>query len=237
MRDQQQNDYRDESLNRRSFIRNLSLAALAATATGTGAAILIGKQKPGEVTFTSGPPSAPPIVNNLPPVQSAPAVQSAQTALQTHQDAGQVLARLAESQAENMRLQAALDAAQRELDSLRATNNNTNTMTEDLSRQLAGATEKIGVLSGLVALFEQLDAVDVTDSIQTGLDNVSGSIADLIRGTPTLSEGIAAGQQALADVDAPFNWPVAPGKSAERDLSAVRPTSSKEVYFEEVLCL
>lgn len=202
MRDQKQPDYRDESLDRRSFIRNLGLAALAATAAGTGAAILVGKQKPGEVIFTSGPPPAPPIVNNLPPVQSAPAVQSAQAALQAHEDASQVLARLAESQAENMRLQAALDAAQRELDSLRAANSNTNTMTEDLSRQLAGATEKIGVLSGLVALYEQLDAVDVTDSIQAGLDNVSGTIADLINGTPTLSEGITAGQQALAEVDA-----------------------------------
>jgi galactose mutarotase-like enzyme len=36
---------------------------------------------------------------------------------------------------------------------------------------------------------------------------------------------------ALADFDAPFNWPLAPGKSAETDLRAVRPASSKEVYF------
>jgi hypothetical protein len=75
-------------------------------------------------------------------------------------------------------------------------------MSEELSKQLAGATEQIGVLSGLVALYEQLDAADVTDSIQAGIDTVSGTIAGLIDGTPSLSQGIAAGQQALADVDA-----------------------------------
>ena len=48
---------------------------------------------------------------------------------QAHQDAAQVLARLAESQAENMRLQAALDAAQRELDSLRAANSDSSAVT------------------------------------------------------------------------------------------------------------
>jgi hypothetical protein len=201
MRGQQQNNYQDEGINRRSFLRNLSLAALAAGAAGTGAAILAGKQKPGEVVFTSGPSSVP-IVNNLPPVQAVPAVQAAQTAVQAHEDAGQMLARLAETQAENMRLQAALDAAQRELDSLHAANGNSSGMTEELSRQLAGATEQIGILSGLVALYEELDAVDISDSIQAGIDTVSGTIAGLIDGTPTLSAGIAVGQQALADVDA-----------------------------------
>jgi hypothetical protein len=201
MREEQQEEYQDEGVNRRSFIRNLSLAALAAGAAGTGAAMLAGRQK-SEVVFTSGPPSAPPVVNNLPPVQSIPAVQSAQTAVQAHEDASQLLARLAESQAENMRLQASLDAAQRELDSLRTANNNGNAATEDLSMQLAEAAEQIGILGGLVALYEHLDAVDVTDSIQAGLDNVSDTITGLIDGTPTLSEGIAAGQQALADVDA-----------------------------------
>lgn len=198
MREEQQNEYQDDGVNRRSFIRNLSLAALAATAAGTGAAMLAGRQK-GEVVFKSGPPvSAQP----LPPVQSAPAVQSAQTAVQAHQDAAQMLARLAEAQAENMRLQASLDAAQRELDSLRLANSDRNAATQDLSLQLADANAQVGVLSGLVALYEQLDAVDVTDTIEAGLDTVSDTIAALLDGTPTLSEGIAMGQQALADVDA-----------------------------------
>ena len=195
---EQRNEYQDDGVNRRSFIRNLSLAALAATAAGTGAAMLAGRQK-GEVVFKSGPPD---IVQPLPPVQSVPAVQSAQTAVQAHEDAAQVLARLAEAQAENMRLQASLDAAQRELDSLRQAQSSGSAATQDLSMQLADANAQIGVLGGLVALYEQLDAVDVTDTIQDGLDSVTDTIAALLDGTPTLSQGIAMGQQALADVDA-----------------------------------
>ncbi len=188
----------DEGVNRRSFLRNLSLAALAATAAGTGAAILAGKQSAGEVVFTAGPPAAP----VASPVQAVPVVQSAQTAVQAHEGAAELLARLAESQAENMRLQANLDAARRELDSLRMASSDSSVATQDLSLQLAGANERIGLLAGLVAMYEQLDAVDVSDTIQAGIDTVSDTIADLIDNTPTLSEGIAAGQQALAEVDA-----------------------------------
>lgn len=200
MSEEQHEEYLEDGVNRRSFLRNLSLAALAATAAGTGAAVLAGRQN-GEVVFTSGPP-APPVVQNLPPAQSVPVVRSAQTAVQAHEDASQLLGRLAESQADNVRLQAALDAAQRELDSLRLANNDSGAATQDLSLRLAGAAEQIGILGGLVALYEQLDAVDVTDSVQAGMDTVSDTIAGLIDGTPTLSEGIAAGQEALADVDA-----------------------------------
>ncbi len=197
MSEEFQEEYQDDGVNRRAFLRNLSLAALAATAAGTGAAMLASRD--GEVVFSNAPPSAPAVAQPLPPI---PAVKSAQTAVQTQQDMAQLLGRLAESQAENMRLQAALDAAQRELSSLRLANSNGNVATEDLSMQLASANEQIGVLSGLIALYEQLDEVDVSDTIQAGIDSVSDTIASLIDGTPTLSEGIAMGQQALADVDA-----------------------------------
>ena len=42
MREEQQEEHQDEGVNRRSFIRNLSLAALAAGAAGTGAALAAG---------------------------------------------------------------------------------------------------------------------------------------------------------------------------------------------------
>jgi len=35
----------------------------------------------------------------------------------------------------------------------------------------------------------------------------------------------------LADVDAPFRWPMAPGKRCETDLRTIQPPSSQEVYF------
>lgn len=186
---------RDEQMtSRRNFMRNLAVAALAATTAGTSAALISKEWK--------STTAAPPIISELPAIPTAvPAVRSAQTIVTAQNDASELLARLAKSQAENMRLQAALDAAKRDFESLGVTNNGNRSATEDLSIQLAGATEQIGVLTGLVALYEQLEEVDVTETVQNGLAIVTNSINDLVDQTPALREGIELGQQALAEVE------------------------------------
>ena len=182
------------TVSRRNFMRNLAIAALAATTAGTGAALIRGEWQ--KTTFS------PPVIKELPTVPTAvPAVRSAQTVVTAQNDASELLARLAKSQAENMRLQAVLEAAQRDLESLVVTNGSNRSATEDLSIQLAGANEQIGILSGLVALYDQLDEVDVTETVQNGLAIVTDSINNLIDQTPVLSEGIELGHQALAEVE------------------------------------
>jgi hypothetical protein len=182
------------TVSRRNFMRNLAIATLAATTAGTGAALISGEWK--KTTVSS------PVIRDLPAVSTAvPAVRSAQTVVTAQNDASELLARLAESQAENMRLQAVLEATQRDLESLVVTNSSNRSATEDLSIQLAGANEQIGLLSGLVALYDQLDEVDVTETVQNGLAIVSESINNLVDQTPVLSEGIELGHQALAEVE------------------------------------
>ncbi len=184
----------EQAISRRNFMRNLGISILAATTAGTGAAMVsreLGKSS-----------TSVPVISELPPPPTAvPAVQSAQTVISAHNDAGELLQKLAASQAENMRLQTELQAARRDLESLSLTNSSNRSATEDLSLQLAGANEQIGILGGLVALYEQLDDVDVTDTIQNGMATVSESITDLLDQTPTLSEGVQIGQQALAEVE------------------------------------
>lgn len=190
----------EQSVSRRNFLRNMGIAVLAATTAGTTAAMLSKEMEKAALTspiITELPP--PPVA--LPAMPPVPAIQSAQSLVTAHNDAGELLERLAASQAENMRLQAALEAAQRDLDSLSLTNNSNRSATEELSLQLAGANEEIGILGGLVALYQQLDDVDVTDTIQSGMSAVSESIANLISQTPILSEGIQLGQQALTEVE------------------------------------
>jgi hypothetical protein len=191
------------SVSRRNFLRNLAISALAATTAGTTAAMLTQNLKKTTVSspVISQIPTVPTAELAAPAVPAVPAVQSAETVVRAHNDAGELLARLAESQAENMRLQAALEAAQHELDSLLVTNNSNRSATEELSLQLAGANEQIGVLGGLVALYEQLDDVDISDTVQTGMATVSESISELLNQTPALSEGIERGQQALTEVE------------------------------------
>lgn len=192
--------HEEQVISRRNFLRNLAIAAMAATTAGTSAALLSEKWKK--------PAAAPTIIREMPSIAgippaptSIPVVRSAQTVVNAQSDASELLARLAESQAENMRLQAALQAAQSELESLTVTNSSNRSATEELSIQLADATERIGLLGGLVALYEQLDQIDVSDTVQNGLNMVSESISDLIDQTPTLSEGIERGQQALSEVE------------------------------------
>lgn len=184
----------EQVVSRRNFMRNLAVAALAATTAGTSAAMLSKGLKKTSVSA--------PVITELPPIPtSVPVVRSAQTVVTAQNDASELLARLAQSQAENMRLQTALDAAQRDLESLVTTNNGNRASTEDLSVKLAGATAQIGVLGGLVSLYEQLDDIDVTETVQNGMATVSDSINELIDNTPVLSEGIELGQQALAEVE------------------------------------
>jgi hypothetical protein len=187
----------EQTVSRRNFIRNLAIAAMAATTAGTTAAMLSKEWNKSTVS-----PAVIREVPKIPPAPtSIPAVQSAQTVVTAQNDASELLARLAESQAENMRLQAALQAAQSDLESLAVTNNSNRSATEELSIQLADATERLGLLSGLVTLYEQLDEIDVTETVQNGLTTVSDSINELVDQTPALSEGIELGQQALAEVE------------------------------------
>ena len=91
----------ERAVSRRNFMRNLAISALAATTAGTSAA-LISKE-------WNKPAVSPPIISEFPSVPAAvPAVRSAQTVVTAQNDASELLARLAESQAENMQLQAAL---------------------------------------------------------------------------------------------------------------------------------
>lgn len=178
-----------ENIDRRRFIKGVALTAVAATATGAGAALLGGQKKD---ILTNVPA-------NLPP--AGPAAQTANTVISTHNDAAQLLARLAESQAENMRLQTALDATQRQLDSLQGADQNNQSQNEALHLELEKTTAQVGVMGGLVALYEQLDGIDVSDMLENGLTAVTGSITELIDHVPTLNEGVEAGQKALAEIE------------------------------------
>ena len=136
------------NVDRRGFLKAAVATAVAATATGAGAALVTNNAATQTAVLAT-------------PIPQPPVVQSAQNILAAHNDAADLLSRLASAQAENMRLQASLDAAQRQLSSLQTSNVDSNAASEALSVELASATEQIGVLSGLVALYEQLDEVDV----------------------------------------------------------------------------
>lgn len=172
-------------VNRRGFLKAAAVTAVAATTLGTGAAVLkqASQSAPTTITTVSAAPtlSVPPItVNNA---------------------SGEAFTQLAAVQADNVRLQAALDAANRQLTGLQQHDANAMTNNQSVQTELASANERVSVLAGLVTLYEQLDDVDLDTVLDNGLTAVNDSLFNLMDGIPTLEESLSAGQLALAEVE------------------------------------
>ncbi|MCB8984220.1 MAG: hypothetical protein H6659_10380 [Ardenticatenaceae bacterium] len=171
---------------RREFLRTAAMTTMAAAATGIGATVLARRT-------TAVAPPVP-----IAPVTVSPATQAV---LSSPDDLAELFRKLAAAQAENMRLQAELDAAQRSLQAMQATDGSQSAQAEALAAELAKKNEQISVLGGLVGLYEQLDDVDVSALVEEGLTAMSASLEGLVSKSPLLVEGVAAGQQALAELE------------------------------------
>jgi hypothetical protein len=181
------NEVKDDGISRRGFLKSVVATAALATAAGTGAAVLLDKTKTTTIT------TIPNVTTYIPPVSSLPAVANPAAANQT-------LAQLAAIQAENMQLRAALDAAERRVTALTQAQGSDPAF-DILQGQLTEANDRATILSGLVTLYEQLEAVDMETVVAAGLAAVGGPLTGLLDRIPTVQEGLAAGQQALAEFE------------------------------------
>lgn len=133
---------------------------------------------------------------------SLPAVRTAETAATASDEAADLMSRLASAQAENMRLRAELDAAQRRLEAMETAEGDTNQENELLQEELASANNRVNVLAGLVALYEELENGDLAEAVDEGLDSFGETVSGLVESLPSLEGGIAAGRQALDNLEA-----------------------------------
>lgn len=178
-----------ESVDRRGFLRAVAATAAAAAGVGSGAAILMRRGQQAPVTMT---------VDGPPPL---PVVSAAETATTASGEAAELLSRLASAQAENMRLRAELDAAQRRLGAMETANGDTGQENELLQEELAAANNRVNVLAGLVGLYEQLEDVNLLETIDEGIGSFGETISGLVESLPSLEGGIAAGRQALDNLE------------------------------------
>lgn len=168
----------EEQINRRKFLKGAAVTAVAATTVGSGAALL-NSQK-----------SQPPSSSGQP-----------LTAAIAKTDQTDLISQMAALQAENARLQADLELAQYRLATQETAVTETDTAVQTMSTKLDAANQHIGILAGLVALYEQLDDADVSSILEDGLESVSVVIADAVDNLPALSDGLAWGRQALTELD------------------------------------
>jgi hypothetical protein len=183
----------DEGINRRGFLKAAVATAALATATGAGAAILVNPEG-----FLPKPAAGSKVITAaaLPPVAYQPA------AAVIHTDSPEMLARLASAQAENVRLQAALEAAERRLLAFEATGQQNNALVESLRLQLGQAHNRVNVLAGLVALYDQLDNIDVASAIDGGVTAVGGVMRSFLEKAGQVAQGVIRGREALDQFEA-----------------------------------
>ncbi len=179
----------EDSIDRREFLKAIVVTAAAAGATGVGAAFLAQGQNPAPARLAVSPATGGPAGPAMPPAGAgAPA-------------GSETVGRLIQVQADNVRLKAELDAALRRLDALQAASGDSGTTIRSLQLELNDATVRLGILSGLVALYEQLESIDLTDLVDDGLGAVSGAVDALVDDLPALEDGLALGRRALAEFE------------------------------------
>lgn len=177
----------NNNLSRRGFLQTAVAAAAGAAAAGASAAFVLNNAGESAAIMPAAAPVAP--------------LTRAQTTMPVAQESADLFSQLVAAQADNMRLQAELAAAQRKIESLQ-TATGQGDMVQAMQQELNTAHNELGVLSGLVALYDQLDGLDVETLIDNGLNAVGETLGGLLDHLPTLSEGLDAGERALAELEA-----------------------------------
>lgn len=187
-----------DGVSRRNFLRFAGITVAAAAATGGGAAYLKRFEKAPVInTGVTGPPVYP----TAPPyATSAPIVSDIIPTLPA--GGGDVYTQLAASQAEVMQLRASNDQLMRDLASYQTAEGENRAQRDTLSLELDDARNRLGVLGGLVALYQQLDNADIGGLVEGGLGAVGEKLGELVGGAPALTTGLDAGQLALGQAEA-----------------------------------
>lgn len=173
----------DSGMDRRRFIKISGAAAITATAAGAAAALLRGSGGSSS-GGTSGDSLTDPVIAS-------------------HEYTGEVLeltGRLASVEAENVRLKSELQLVKNQLES-RVPSTTEKQLSENLHLQLESTTRQVGLLSGLLLLYEQMEALNLDDVVVEGINNVDGAMRDLVEAVPVVAEGILTGQLALDELE------------------------------------
>ncbi len=186
----EEQQYDEQSVDRRRFLKGIAVTAVAATATGVGAAHL------------SKQDDVPAVIATVPAVSSQPFSQPIIPPITANNNSQELWSMLADSQAENIRLQAALNSANSQVSGLQQQLSGGSQTNDQLTVELATASEQASLLAGLVALYEQLDEVDLPTVLDDGLTAVSDTITNWVDDIPTLDEGLLLAKESLDDLEA-----------------------------------
>jgi hypothetical protein len=183
------NSVRLSGIDRREFLKAAGLTAVVASTAGTAAAMLVEQNNK-----TLLPP---------PKIPTA-ALESSQTGHLSN-----LVSDLMTAQIENARLRTELQTAERKLElSTRSQDGQEGQVAKTLQSQLDESTsqndaltQRVTVLGGLLALYEQLESVDLSTIAEEGVSSVQELLGDIVDQVPTAQEGLLIGQQAMDQLE------------------------------------
>ena len=184
---------------RRGFLKAAVVTAAAATVAGGGTAIL--SKELGLTTGVTEPLVAVGSAETIPAILPASAIAPAVQTSVTSSNAGQLVSDLAAATGDNARLASDLNAAREKIALLEQSLSEQASQHTTTQLELDKQTKQMGVLGGLVALYEQLDQVDIGDLVADGLSQVGASISGLIDDIPSVQDGLTASRAILNNLE------------------------------------
>ena len=97
---------------------------------------------------------------------------------------------------------AELEAALGRVDALSSELEASKTRTAELEAQLAAADGRVGVLGGLLALYRQLDELDLDEVVEGGLEELGFWVRQALSHLPGLRRGLATAERLLGQLEA-----------------------------------
>jgi hypothetical protein len=183
-------EIRESGSDRRSFLKAALMIGMAGAAGATTWWVTREEELP-VVTVVGPPGEATPQVGLLEAPGSLPAAVQPNEAIEAKA--------LRDPSAD---LQAELDAALGQVDSLTTELAAYKTRTADLEAQLASTEGRVGLLGGLLALYNQLDELALDDVVEGGLDELGFWIDQALSHVPILRRGLATADRLLGQLEA-----------------------------------
>ncbi len=172
---------------RRGFLKMGLAATVGAVAGGASVAATVSQEMQTIIRGAAQTGSIESETLSLPPV------------ITSADDNSQLNQQLVAAHAENMRLKAELEGANRKIAAL---SDQSDSRTGAMEAQLEEATLKIGSLTGLISLYEQLESLDLDGAVDEGLSVISGGMGSLAGKLPGVEQGVELAEEALSAFEA-----------------------------------
>ena len=182
----------NQAISRRRFLTVLGATSLASGVAGAGFTV----RQMGKNTVSVSPS---PTYN---PAQFDEPVQvPTQIVVDNPAELKQAQERLTQVSSEKLQLQAEVDSLKLQLQSTEATLDQKLVRIGELEAQLDETTKTRAAALGLVALYEQLEDVDIRQTFQTGINAVGAAWDEFVEDIPAASEGLVQASAMIGEFD------------------------------------